>query len=133
MLILDEKMIGHRATVFEENSVVFMRHHKILVFESDKLPKGYRATWESRGKLGVAKLADKINIDTKSDEYVNIIMNDGAVPEDDEFIEVHIFGPMSIRTVKRVLAKSPRKNSSRIILKALKESLKKMNIEVTTN
>jgi len=49
--VFREDMIAHRATVFEENSAVFMKRH---AYEP---PVGHRATWGERVKLCTAKLA----------------------------------------------------------------------------
>jgi len=42
-ILLREEMIAHRTSAFEENSPVFMKRHKITVWEAGKLPKGYRS------------------------------------------------------------------------------------------
>ena len=56
--VLKDRMIAHRATVFEENSIVFMDRHEVVVTKGP--PRGYRATWPERGRLAVAKLARRV-------------------------------------------------------------------------
>lgn len=49
-LVLRDDMIAHRASVFEENCVLFMDHENIRMADADKLPLGRRATWQARGR-----------------------------------------------------------------------------------
>jgi len=96
-------MIAHRASVFEENSVLFMERHGVTLTQAEDLPQGYRAPWKDRGKLCVAKLAQKIDQGTPTDELPGILLRQGSTPEDDEFVEVHVGGPMTVRTLERVI------------------------------
>lgn len=131
-VILRAEMVAHRATVFEENSTLFMKHHGIMASEPDNLPRGYRAVWEERAKLCVAKLAKKINSRTEPDEYPGILLKQGATTEDDEFIEVHVWGPMTAHTIERVAISSRLDQNERAtILEALKYKLAKYGIEIS--
>ncbi len=99
---LREEMIAHRASVFDENSVLFMEHHGIKVSRKPKVPKGFRATWGERDKLCVAKLAPRIDSTTTPNQYSKLLLAQGASPETHEFVEVHIFGPMTVLTMAKV-------------------------------
>lgn len=101
--VLREEMITHRTSVFEMNTTIFVRDNKIT--GADELPKGYRAIWDDRAKLCVTKLAKKINSKTKPNEYQYLLLYQGATSADDDFVEVHIFGPMTIRTIEEVIFK----------------------------
>lgn len=103
-LVLKESMIEHRATVLDENSVIFMKTHKVMMYEAENLPKGYRATWKDRGKTAVAKHVSDVSAGTSKGEYPKIILQNGKTTEDDIFIEVHIWGPMSILSFEGVTA-----------------------------
>ena len=129
-LVLKSNMIAHRASVFEQNSVVFMEQHGVSISKAHDLPKGYRATWNDRGKLATAKIAGEITMNTEPDEYANLLLSEGNTPADDRFIEVHIWGPMTIRTFERVIANRPKKRLKRIILKALEERLQEANVDL---
>lgn len=130
-ILLRPDMIAHRASVFEENSVLFMIHNGIKMVDASDLPPGYRATWYEREKLCVAKLAAKLHSSTKPDEYSSILLRQGKTSDDDEFVEVHIWGPMTIRTIQEVFFFTGRKHKlSSIINKANKERLKKWGIDV---
>ncbi|HKQ08540.1 MAG TPA: hypothetical protein VJ464_25690 [Blastocatellia bacterium] len=131
-IVLRTDYIAHRASVFEENSVMFMKHHKISMWKSDKLPLGYRATWDERGKLCVAKLYKSIDAGTRPDEYSTLLLRQGATSEDDQFVEAHIYGPMTIRTVEQVILDPRLKRRQRAtILKALKEKLSQAGVPIS--
>ncbi len=128
--ILREEMIDHRASVFEENSVMFMIRQDVKLADAGKLPEGHRATWSDRGKLCVAKLADKINGDTTSGALPELVLRQGQSPEEDEFVEVHVGGPMTVRTLERIQPKrGPR---SKAIGRALKAKLEDHGVEVAS-
>jgi hypothetical protein len=127
-MVLRDNMIAHRASVFEENSVTWMIRHGFSISNAHNLPSGYRAVWNERNKLAVAKLADKFRPDTQPDSYPSLLLKQGAIPEDDQFIEVHVWGPMTVRTFEHVTIKQPQKKAGRAILNALRERLGKAGV-----
>jgi len=118
--VLKSGMIAHRASVFEENSVRWMERHGIRVAEAHDLPRGYRAPWDDRGKLAVAKLGSRIDDTTSPTEFSEILLENGATSGTDDFVEVHIYGPMTIRTVEHVHV---RDRSGRAKWKAINQKL----------
>jgi len=104
-LIPRDDMIAHRASVLEENALIWASRYTDLgsLDKSPELPKGYRATWNGRARLAVAKLGSEILAGTLPNEHARILLKQGTKSEDDEFIEVHIFGPLTIRTLEEVL------------------------------
>ncbi len=122
-LVLRDGMIAHRVSVFEENSVLFME--KIDIGITKDLPGGYRAAWEKRGKLAVAKLAGRITRKTSQRDFPNLLLKNGTGTGDDDFIEVHIYGPISVRTMERVTikAKKKKRRGYAVRVKALREKL----------
>lgn len=94
---LREKMIASRASVFEMNSGLYLERGR------SKFPAGWRATWEERGKLGIAKLAKRITKDTQSAKFARILLSRGATSLNDKFIEVHIFGTMTVSTFEKIV------------------------------
>jgi hypothetical protein len=103
-LTLREDRTAHRATVFEANNVVFtVYEQQTKIADAIDLPPGFRATWKQREKLCVAKLAARIGRGTHADSFPGILLEPGESTDDDDFLEVHICGPMTIRTVERVV------------------------------
>jgi hypothetical protein len=88
---LREAMIAHRASCFEGNTaVLYHAHHGFSAF--------LRSSWQNRHKLCLAVLGSQIKPTTSSGEFAGILVEIGPQPEEDRFIEVHIFGPMTART-----------------------------------
>lgn len=130
-IVFSNEMIAHRASVFEENSALFMEHHNIKVARNARLPKGYRATWDERSKLCVAKLFPKIDSATRSDKYSGLLLKQGVTSEGDEFVEVHIWGPMTVLTMEQVVVTDPKPHHRATIIKAIKAKLAKHNVQVS--
>jgi hypothetical protein len=130
--VLREDMIEHRASVFEENSVLFMKHHKIRMDRAHKMPRGRRATWSERSKLCVAKLAAKIDATTATSDLPGILLRQGKTTADDDFVEVHIGGSMTVHTLERVILMKGNRRRRKTIAKALKMKLKHFGVELET-
>lgn len=130
-LVLREEMISHRSSVFEENSALFMERRRIKISRAPKLPKGHKATWNERAKLCIAKLGARIDSSTAPDKYAGILLSQGATSEEDDFVEVHIFGPMTVLTMQEVIVSSPKRSQRATILKALKFKLTKHAVRVS--
>ena len=130
-IVLREKMIAHRTSVFEENSALFVERQNISISRTAKVPKGYRAAWNERGKLAVAKLFARIDSATTVDKYSRILLESGVTSEKDQFIEVHIFGPMTVLSMEHVVVIAPNESSRATIRRAIKSKLKKQNVTVS--
>ena len=101
-LVLAERMVAHRATVFDDNTVLWMERQGVRFAEAHDLPRGFRAGWEARGRRGLAKLAAALDAAAGPEALARLVLRDGETPRDDAFIEAHVYGPVSIRTVERV-------------------------------
>lgn len=129
-IVLREEMIADRTSVFEENSALFVERRDIKISRNPNLPKGYRATWAERAKLAVAKLHGRIDSATTPDKYSTILLSAGATTEFDDFIEVHIFGPMTVLTMEQVTVIAPQASKRATITRAIKSKLAKHNVQV---
>jgi len=122
-IVLKEKMILQRASVFEENSVAFCQmKHRIIV--GDSVPPGYRATWLERDRLAMAKSHSKIDLATRPEDYGGILLRRGTDPMDDDFIEVHIWGPIHRAAIERVVGPRPRTRDDRVLWNSLDAKLR---------
>jgi hypothetical protein len=129
-LILCDDMTRHRATLFEENSTMWMKHHDVKMAEADNLPRGYRSTWDDRVKLGSAKLASKIMSTTPTDEFSSILMRQSSSSDADEFIEVHVCGPLTIRSFASATLPLGATRAKRVICRAVVADLAKASVNV---
>lgn len=129
-IVLREKMIADRTSVFEENSALFVERHDIRASRKPNVPKGYRAIWSERARLAVAKLYDRIDSTTTPDKYSQVLLKPGATSEGDEFIEVHIYGSMTVLTMERVNIIVPQTSKRATIIRAIKSKLAKHNVQV---
>jgi len=121
-------MIEHRTSVFEENSVVFMINTDIKIDDSDDFPKGHRASWSNRGKLAALKLVNRMQESMPKETYAEILVVNASKGENDEFIEVHIWGPISIRTIENITVKKPIKRTQKLFVNDLKNKLKRYGV-----
>jgi len=128
-IVLKEKMISHRASVFEENSVLFTQKHGLGTSNPD-LPKGFRSAWPDRGKLCIAKLARGIDSTTEPAQYSALLLKQGKTSADDDFVEVHIWGPLSILSISEIMVRAPRQRQRMTIIKALRAKLAKHGVPV---
>jgi hypothetical protein len=121
-VLLKEIAIRDRASVFEENSFEFFQKNAISV--GKPAPEGYRAAWESRDRLAIAKLAKRINRDTDDANFGDLLISKN------DFLEVHIYGPIHRRAIKAVVAKEPKRRADKILLASLKKKLDEIKADV---
>ena len=113
-VVLKDVAISERATVFEENSVLFCERHRLGV--ATLMPPGYRATWEDRGILATAKLQPRLVPATVASDFPAILLGQ----TDQDFVEVHIFGSLNRASIERIVARKPKTEPDRILLEEIK-------------
>jgi len=106
---LSDVAIAERATLLEENSYDFVETYAMR--PGDPIPPGYRSTWQDRHKLAVAKIAERIFETTLPDDHPALLLSSEGNYEDDDFIEVHIYGPFNPRAIAAVHGHSSTKNA----------------------
>ncbi|HSS50342.1 MAG TPA: hypothetical protein VLX28_15500 [Thermoanaerobaculia bacterium] len=116
-LVLTDAMIAHRASVYHENSALFLRRHS---FEP---PVGYRAVWRDRARLCIAKLADRLQVFTPARDFAALLLRQGDTSEQDQFIEVHIWGPLSVYCLAKVSIAKRFSSRSPALFRAVRELL----------
>jgi predicted nucleic acid-binding Zn ribbon protein len=121
-IVLKDSAIKERATVFEENTVLFIKRRRIVV--GDPIPLGYRATWDRRDLLAVAKLSDRLSPSTTPSQYQSILISSTAT--DSDFIEVHVHGALHRRAIKELSGSEPKKKADRAMLNSIKRKLREV-------
>lgn len=122
-----EKLIADRSTVFEENVFVFC--DKLGVVAGKLPPPGYRAVWNERQNLAVAKLHSKLN-GANQTRFAEILLDQGTSPDDADFIEVHVYGPLHRKAIASVAGPKPKRKSSKALWEFVKEELSSLDVEV---
>lgn len=128
-MVLQEKAIKARATVFEQNTIEFCRNKKVSIV--GPVPAGYRAVWAERGDLAAAKLHRRITAATKNEAFPDILMSPSGHTAAD-FVEVHIYGPIHRRAIAKVTGKEPKRREDRILLRSIKSRFNEINVPVET-
>jgi hypothetical protein len=89
-IVLNSNELQEYTSVFEENPFVFLKKHPYTPKQEPCIPYGYRATWENRSKLAVAKLGERITADTQPSDFPSLLTHCSEDKMQDDFIEVHI-------------------------------------------
>jgi hypothetical protein len=126
-LQLAEPMIEHRATVFEENSAVFFERQRRMGIEPPRIA-GYRARWRDRGRLALAKHHPSIVSTSHVNDYPRMLIRSGSRPEDDVFIEVHVYGSLTRRSLARAVIQKGKLR--RAFVARLAERLRAVGVQV---
>lgn len=122
-IVLKDVAVRNRSTVFEENTVVFVRKQNLNLFR-EGIPPGYRAVWDSRDKLATTKLSRRIRSSTTDEEYPSLLL-DG-----DDFIEVHIYGPIHRGAIEKLTGTRPTNRYDRVIFKSIENKMREIDAEV---
>lgn len=123
-VILKDMAIRDRATVFEENTAMFVKHHQIV--PGNQLPIGYKAVWSGRDKLAGAKLHSFLHPGIKAAEYQSILIN--LSNADPDFIEVHIYGPLHRKAIASVAGPEPRRKADKVVYRSMLRKLKDIGV-----
>jgi hypothetical protein len=76
------------------------------------------------------KLYGMIDADTSVNQYSRILLSEGATTADDKFVEVHIWGPLTMRAFDQVTLTGSSKAYKRVMLKALREMFDTAKVSV---
>jgi hypothetical protein len=119
---LRDVAVAHRATLLEENTYAFVEHHDIIA--GHPAPPGYRGVWAERHKLAVAKLGARLLPTTEEKDHAGLLLENAGKRPDDNFIEVHIYGPLDGNAIESVKGKSRiRNNPERALAASAKQYL----------
>jgi len=117
--------VSDRASLLEENSYRFVERHDLRPGKG--IPRGYRAVWADRHRLAVAKLAARISDYTPESTYAGLLLMNASKRDDDDFIEIHIYGPIDSNAIESVMGKSKlKKRTEHALAAASAEYLSKM-------
>jgi len=94
-IILKEKMINKRTSLFEMNSLHFFKINRLVAGQS--IMPGYRSSWNNREKLAMTKLRTKISSSTDESLHPQILLDqEGSSDKNADYIEAHIYGEIHL-------------------------------------
>jgi len=126
-ITLREEMIAKRTTVFEENPVKF--NERFPASRSRPFPYGYRASWQDRSTLAMAKLQHKIEASTADAEFADILLEKQSDPNAfSDFIEVHVYGPIHPGAFEHVIAEIPDDDLEKLFWDRMKPKLESFGV-----
>jgi hypothetical protein len=124
---LRDVTIEKRSSVFEKNPFFFNRVHG--VYAGGSPPSGYRAPWNARDRLSVAKLHASIEKGQGIAEFVNVLMERRRDAEDCDYVEVHIYGAVNRLGIEHIVGPKPAEHFERL---TLRQALKKAKTHGST-
>jgi hypothetical protein len=95
---LRTEAVKKRTSFLEENSYVFVRKYGLK--PGDPIPPGYRAVWDNRSKLALAKVGHLLRPGQPEGGLMEILVKSSAARANDEFIEAHIYGGFSVDAIE---------------------------------
>jgi hypothetical protein len=125
-LRLKEPAIDERASCLEENSYAFARRHP------GNLPSGYRAAWDDRDTLALAKIGARTQSPLTAAEMQRRLFFSEGRRDTDEFVEVHIWGELSIHAVEAIqVLEPPRDAEERDLFRIAEIRARRRNLQWT--
>ena len=100
-IVLKDGVVAHRASVCEENTLVFCRRRKIIV--GDPPPAGFRAPWGRRCEVAAAKLYSQLSVGMTEKDFPPVLLRQAKGTDEVEFVEVHIYGSLNRRSIERLI------------------------------
>jgi len=119
-VILNENSIKSRSSTLEENSFIFFRTHKTNL-ETLEIPRGFRSVWNDKTKLAIAKIHKKLTPGSIEKDYSEAVLLSTGNPDNDDFIEVHIYREITNLAVKEIFVPVPRMLEDKICLEIIEE------------
>ena len=115
---LADSYICHRASVLERNSFDFLDGIRV----GERTPLGFRSNWQSRYKVAVTKCETLISISSTPDEFPGFLLKAGPNRTEDEFIEVHVYGPFDFDSFQSIkIGKGAKSKFDRVSLEVSRE------------
>lgn len=128
-MVLKETSIAERSTVFEENTLMFVRRRGHPA--GSPPPPGYTVPWPKRAQLGIAKLAERVEPYMTEEALPSLVLQQTGRTEGDDFLEVHIYGPVHRSAVVSLTGKMPQQAADRVLVLQLQRDLEAAGVQVT--
>jgi hypothetical protein len=128
-ITLKLRMVKHRTSLYTDNNVVFtVYEQKAAMADAENLERGHRATWDERHKLCIAKLGSGLDAKLAPGDFAKLLLQQGRTTKDDRFVELHIWGPITIRSVQSVRVRQRHNRPRKVQLRDVQRLLATYNI-----
>lgn len=97
--------VSRRTTFLETNAYYFCHHHGVV--DPLTMPHGYRAAWDSRGKLAESKLGALVVPGMRDVDLENLLIREAHGDVAEDFLEAHIYNPLHISAIESVRGPPP--------------------------
>jgi hypothetical protein len=127
---LSEATIEQRSSLMEVNSFFFFQEHALAIAQGNP-PLGYRSNWGDRAKLGVAKLAGKLESSMDDAKLNALILSSDGDRSHDNFIEIHIFESFDNGAIAKIScrpAPPKQKREANLVRRKIEELAKSLGI-----
>lgn len=125
IVTLASSMAAHRVSCFEGNTAVL--YHQNRNFDAQ-----LRSNWDNRHEICVAMFAGDILSGATRVDFPTILVQKGKTPLEDRFVEVHLFGPITVRTFEHVhIDRSKHNTRESVFAEAIADKLRASGVEVT--
>jgi len=128
---LKTELVAHRTSLFADNNVVFTVYDRqVTMAGAETLEKGHRATWDDRHMLCMAKLGPELKKSMQPQEFPGLLIKQGETTMDDRFVELHIWGSLTIRSIKVARVRRQENRPPKVLIKDLRRAVARYNVEL---
>ena len=124
------RLIANRSSVFDGNTLVVLLQEDARLSQLVTLPPGRRATWSNRGKLALCTFAGQLESHPRSADFPQVLLQASRDALTDQFIEVHIWGPITARAIESVELPKPRDKGEQVYVRAIQQALAEQGVRV---
>lgn len=125
--VLRKGIFDSISSLLRENDFDFYRTNDLGALDAEE-PMGWRAVWEDRAYLAVAKVAGDISAGMNASELADLIMSAGPDRKTDQFIEVHIYARLRAGDLASVTCSGVENADDQLDLNVAREKLEALGI-----
>ncbi|MDI1314369.1 hypothetical protein [Prosthecobacter sp.] len=123
-----ERFVSHRTSFSEENTAHRLKTRGLPPGGQPLFQPNELADWNNRAQLSVSKSAHQVTPATPDADFPQLILKPGANTDQDEFVEGHIYGPMTIHSFRSISVPVSSSRFKKSVIKGLAEKLRKLSI-----
>ena len=107
-----------------------MYERQATMADAENLERGYRAVWQDRQKLCVAKLAPGLHPGMTAGHFSTLVLEQGMSTREDRCLGLYVWGSLTIRSVERVRIRRQRTRPLKAAIRDIERLLLQYNVKV---